>query len=268
VTFRDYWKRAYAYYQRRAASVVFRRPFLIRTAQPLISFTFDDFPRSALLAGGAILNRFGLVGTYYASLGLLGTETASGPIFVADDLKMLLDRGHELGCHTFAHCNSWDTDGTEFENSVFENRAALRRLLPGAEFKSFSYPISLPRPLTKAKVANHFLCCRGGGQTLNAGTADLNQLAAYFLEKSRNQIQEVKDLIDRNRQVSGWLIFATHDIADQPTPFGCPPEFFRQVVQYAVNSGARVLPVVKALETLRDPGAASEATQRETACGS
>src|SRR5580692_2797537 len=235
------WLRSQQYYRRRAASLLFRRPLLVRPERPLISFSFDDFPQSALLIGGAILNRFGLVGTYYASLGLLGRETPTGRMFDAGDLTMLLERGHELGCHTFSHCDSWDTGTVAFEKSIIENRAALNRLIPGTEFKSFSYPISLPRPQTKRNIADHFLCCRAGGQALNEGKADLNQLAAFFLEKSRDDIQAIKALIDHNREVRGWLIFATHDISDDPTPYGCTPGFFEEVVQYAVSSGARIL---------------------------
>lgn len=246
--------RIHGFYQRKAASLLFRRQFAIRPQQPLISFTFDDFPRSALFAGGSILHRRGLSGTYYAALGLTGKEAPSGQIFYEDDLATLFGQGHELGCHTFSHYDSWETETDRFENSIIENSAALNRLCPGAEFKSFSYPISLPRPLTKAKVAEYFLSCRAGGQTLNVGTADLNQLSAFFLEQSRNNIQAVKDLISRNRQSGGWLIFATHDISDNPTPFGCTPEFFEQVVAYAVNSGARIVPVVRALEELDAPG--------------
>ncbi len=238
------------YYQRKAASLVFRRPFVISPTRPLISFTFDDFPRSALQAGGAILNRFGVAGTYYVSLGLLGKSEPSGEMFVLRDLTMLLEQGHELGCHTFSHCHSWETDRRAFEESIVQNRTALRNLVAGAEFRTFSYPICPPRPLTKAAVAKYFLCCRGGGQILNVGTTDLGQLSAYFLEKSRHNIKAVKDLIDRNQQLRGWLIFVTHDVSETPTPFGCTPEFFEVVVQYAVNSGALILPVAGALEAL------------------
>jgi len=223
---------------------------LINLQRPLISFTFDDFPRSALLAGGAILKRFGLAGTYFASFGLVGKETPSGQIFFPDDLTTLLEQGHELGCHTFAHCDSWATATKTFENSIIQNHAALDRLFPHCEFKTFSYPISLPRPKTKARIANYFLCCRGGGQAFNAGKTDLNQLSAYFLEKSRDNFQAVKDVIDHNRQACGWLILVTHDISNNPTPFGCTPEFFERVVEYAIGSGAQIVPVVEALEVL------------------
>ena len=249
--FRHSWARLQGYYQRRAASLLFRRPFVIDTRRPVISFTFDDFPQSALSVGGAILNSFGVAGTYYASLGLMGQETPSGRIFVSADLKAALEQGHELGCHTFSHCHSWNTATGLFEHSISENRAALATLLPGVRFSTLSYPISPPRPLTKWRVAKSFLCSRGGGQTFNVGTTDLNQLSAYFLEKSRDGIQTLKDLIDRNGRARGWLIFATHDISERPTPFGCTPQLFEEVVRYAVSSGARVLPVVSALKVLR-----------------
>ena len=226
---------------------------MISTLRPVISFTFDDFPRSALSIGGAILHRCGVTGTYYASLGLMDQETPSGRIFVSDDLKLVLDQGHELGCHTFSHCDAWRTPTLAFERSIAENRTALERLLPGVEFRTFSYPINLPRPLTKSRIANSFLCCRGGGQTFNVGTVDLNLLSACFLEKNRN-IQAMRDLIDQNQSARGWLIFATHDIAANPTRFGCTPAFFEDVVRYAVTSGARILPVVSALEVLRSSG--------------
>jgi glycosyltransferase involved in cell wall biosynthesis/peptidoglycan/xylan/chitin deacetylase (PgdA/CDA1 family) len=241
-------------YRRTAASLVFRKPFSINPQRPLISFTFDDFPRSALLTGGAILKRYGLAGTYYVSLGLVDQVSPSGQLFSVDDLTALFEQGHELGCHTYSHCESWETDPSVFEDSVIKNRAALCDLFPGAKFESFSYPISMPRPFSKARIAPYFLSCRGGGQTFNAGRTDLNQLSAYFLEKSRHDIQAIKNIIDQNQQSHGWLILATHDVSASPTPFGCTPEFFEEVVKYAVGSGAQILPVVEAMGALGAPG--------------
>jgi len=238
-------------YQRSTAKFFFKRQFAINTQIPLISFTFDDFPRSALLTGGAILKRFALTGTYYASFGLMGKQAPTGTIFGREDLKALLEQGHELGCHTYGHCHAWDTEPAVFENSIIENRRALREFCPGASFRTFAYPISAPRASTKRRVAEHFACCRGGGQTLNAGTADLNFLSAFFMEKCRNNPDTLKDLIDQNRRARGWLIFATHDICEDPTPWGCTPDFFEDIVQYAVKSGARILPVDQAWEALR-----------------
>lgn len=231
--------------------MVFKRPLAFKLERPLISFTFDDFPRSALFTGGAILRNFGVTGTYYVALGLAGTQTATGEMFRIADLETVLEQGHELGCHTYSHCHSWETDSRAFEQSVIDNQAAVSSLLPGYVFQTFSYPISPPRPSTKARIAKRFAGCREGGQKFNSKVADLNQLSAFFLEKCRDNFPAVKDIIDRNQAACGWLIFATHDVAEIPTRYGCQPEFFASVVQYAVNSGAEILPLVKALKILK-----------------
>jgi peptidoglycan/xylan/chitin deacetylase (PgdA/CDA1 family) len=245
------WTRLHNYYKRNIGRVLFRKPLAIRAERPLISFTFDDFPRTALSAGGDILARNRAAGTYYTALGLLGSDGPSGPVCVVDDLHNALAQGHELGCHTYAHCHSWDTRSEVFENSVVENRAVLEKLVPGADFKSFSYPIAEPRPLTKRNTGRHFLSCRGGGQTFNSGTADLNRLYGYFLEKTRDNLAAVKHVIDENQAARGWLIFATHDVTGDPSPYGCTPKFFADVVEYAVRSGASVLPVAEAVKVLQ-----------------
>lgn len=242
------------YAARKSARVLFRRPLVISVKRPLISFTFDDCPRSSLLVGGSILERLGVAATYYTSMGLLGKDSPSGQIFVLDDLRAALERGHELGCHTFSHLDSFETKTKVFEASVSENRHALSELLPGAQFKSLSYPSSEPHPRTKRIIAKYFQCCRSGGQSLNIGTVDLNQVSSYFLEKANGNIDTINSLIDMNREARGWAVFSTHDISDRPSPYGCTPDFFERVAQYAVSSGALVVPMARALETIRWAG--------------
>jgi peptidoglycan/xylan/chitin deacetylase (PgdA/CDA1 family) len=247
------YERVRGFYTRRATRFLFRRPFPLKSGTPVISFTFDDFPRSALLTGGAILKRYGLTGTYYAAFGLMGKSAPTGSMFLREDLDLLFEQGHELGCHTFNHCHALDTKTGLFEAAILKNRATLQGLFPGASLRTLSYPISPPRPRTKQRMARHFVCCRGGGQTFNSGTLDLNYLSAYFLEKSRSDPDAVKSVIDQNRLASGWLILATHDVCESPTNWGCRPDFFEDIVQYAVSSGARVLPVYQAFQTLCGP---------------
>jgi peptidoglycan/xylan/chitin deacetylase (PgdA/CDA1 family) len=259
-----------------AARVLFRKPLPVRTALPLISFTFDDFPRSAFLEAGSILRRYGILGTYYVSLSLMGQHSHLGPMFQAEDLKELTGLGHELGCHTFGHCHSWNTPPDVYGRAILDNQNALSELLPGASFQTFAYPISVPRLAVKKVAGRYFRCCRGGGmkagrylhrhvaggQTFNWGVTDLNYLCAFFLEKSRDNPEVVKTLIDQNARARGWLIFATHDVCERPSPYGCTPDFFELVVRWAVDSGACILPVARALETLV---ASSPASAAETA---
>src|SRR5215471_3670641 len=141
--------------QRRMAQWFGRRPCQMLLESPVISFTFDDFPRSALFNGGAILRELGFAGTYYASLGLMGKNFPTGEIFARKDLDELIRQEHELACHTFDHCDSWETAPYEFEASLMRNQQAVAEQLPGTKFRSFSYPISCPRPETKRRVASY-----------------------------------------------------------------------------------------------------------------
>lgn len=237
-------------YQRTITDLLFRRSIRMHNSVPYISFTFDDFPRSALYIGGGILLQFGFRGTYYASFGLMGTEAPTGMIFLPDDIKELVAQGHELGCHTFDHCHSLETSSKVFEDSIRKNKLALDELAPGKSFKTFSYPISVPRLRTKHITGTYFSSCRCGGQTYNANKMDLNLLKAFFLEKSRNDVKAIKEIIDQNCQNRGWLIFATHDISENPTPYGCTPSFFEEIVNYSMTSGARILPISEALDAI------------------
>src|SRR5437867_3704023 len=132
--------------RREVAARLARRPLVMRNSEPLISFTFDDFPRSALRQGGAILRTHGLTGTFFASFGLTGCGAPTGKIFSFDDLSGFVRQKHELGCHTFDHCHAWDTAPADFEASILKNRLAAEKYLPGKELKTCSYPISSPRP--------------------------------------------------------------------------------------------------------------------------
>jgi peptidoglycan/xylan/chitin deacetylase (PgdA/CDA1 family) len=243
-------ERIHGLYQRHAARALNTRPLTLDLHTPIVSFTFDDFPRSALWTGGAILEQFGLRGSYYASFGLMGRDAPTGPIFLREDLPVLVERGHELGCHTFDHCHSWNTTAPAFERSIIANKAALEEIMPGATFRTFSYPISPPRPQTKLVVGSRFACARAGGQTFNAGTTDLNYVSAFFLEKARDRQDAVRHLIDANAARRAWLVLATHDVSRTPTAFGCTPRFFEDVVRCAVDSGARILPVAEALDSI------------------
>ena len=239
-------------YRRTLAYRFHRRMVTIRTSVPIISFTFDDAPRTAFDKGGDILRSYGAKATFFISLGLLGSNTEVGTIASLEDLVRAVNEGNELGCHTFDHLNTWETTSDKFVESVVRNKQALDRVLPGATFRTFSYPIGSPKPSIKSRLEKYFVCCRGGGQAPNVGAADLNLLKAYFLDKKNNfDIGLIKKIIDYSTSCCGWLIFVTHDIIENPSPYGCTPKFFEEVVNHAARSGALLLPVEQAFEKLQ-----------------
>jgi peptidoglycan/xylan/chitin deacetylase (PgdA/CDA1 family) len=242
-------------FARRMAKWFGRRTMRLRPGVPIITFTFDDFPRSALYIGGVQLEHAGAAGTFFISRGLVGQESPTGQTFQAEDLPLLLSRGHELGCHTFHHCPAWETDPHVYALSVEQNSRSLAGDRHECRLQTHSYPISYPRPSTKRRIERRFRGCRGGGQTFNHGLVDLNYLNSYFLEQSRDNFSHVERTITANADASGWLIFSTHDISDHPTRFGCTPDFFERVIRASIHSGAKILVMSAGLDAVGVPPA-------------
>ena len=228
-----------------------RRDFKLESNVPYVSFTFDDFPRTALTEGGTILRRRGVRGTYFVSMQLLGKPSPSGPIATSDDVKALLAEGHELGCHTYEHLDGCNSSVAAFERSIRQNRTVLADVAPAAELPIFAYPLDGPVLSIKRAVGKHFVGCRGGGQTFNSGVIDLNLLKAYFLDwRNRGNLDVVREVVERNAAERGWLIFATHDVAADPSRYGCRPDLFEETVRLSIASGARVVPMMEACAAL------------------
>jgi hypothetical protein len=171
-------------------------------------------------------------------------------MFEREDLKHAISHGHEIGCHTYDHYDAGHTAPRLFEQSIARNRSAFGVLVPGYSLQTLSYPSYEPRPGVKRRMQRQFVCCRGGGQSHNGEIADLSRLQSFFIEQSRDNPQKIHNLIDTACLARSWLIFSTHDVDPKPTPWGCTPELFESLVDRAVASGARILPVIEAWKAL------------------
>ncbi len=240
----NFLRRVEGYCKRKRSYGSATRLFSWLSDKPFVSFTFDDFPRSAYIRGGEILRKQDLKGSFYASFGLAEKMSPSGEIFSPRELPGMIAEGHEIGSHTYDHADAWRTAGALFEESIIRNQKAIQEVIPGSDFRTFSYPLDEPHPRIKKIAARHFLCCRGGGQTFNGRVLDLNLLRSCFIDhRNRGNEGFFKDLIERNADERGWLIFSTHDIDDHPSDYGCEPEVFSEIVRRSVESGATILPV-------------------------
>jgi peptidoglycan/xylan/chitin deacetylase (PgdA/CDA1 family) len=235
----------------RIAQAFHKKVFVVPGSKPIISFTFDDFPRSAYLVGGKLLDSYGIRGTYYLAMGLMNTQTKVGPQFTTKDLKCLVGDGHELGCHTFGHLDAFITPVARYKQSMCKNLESLQRLLPHVELETFSYPFGRITLSAKKVAGQRFACCRSIIPGINSGVIDLSMLSTISLYSRHMRLDQIRDLIWENSHVKGWLIFYTHDVCENPSAFGCTPEYLKEVVKWSVESGAEVLPVRAALEVLR-----------------
>ena len=231
------------------SSVARRRARLINS-HPLISFTFDDFPKSALATGGAILKHTGVSGTYYTAAGLMGTTTELGPMFDQADLEILLEAGHELGSHTFSHVSARRMPLSGYYKEVLKGQQELARYGKGTVGLNFSYPFGHVTIRAKRRLSNMAPSCRSIHPGLNGPTVDLNLLRSNSLYGGVERLSFAQALIDENARQRTWLIFYTHDVQQHPSAYGCTPDFFEKVVRFAADSDAQIVTVAHALNQI------------------
>src|ERR1039458_7953997 len=219
--------------RRRIHSAFHRREVPLGPIGPIVTFSFDDFPRSALTAGAEILEGFGTRATYYVTMSLMNTENNLGVQFSQQDLDSALDRGHELGSHTFSHLSARRVEYDAFERDVEKGEQAIRKKmgLPGSG--NFAYPCGDVTLESKRKLGPQFKSCRGTRGGLNGPNVDLNLLRGNSLYGDLDRLHNAKQLILENERQAAWLIFYSHDVALSPSPFGCTPKLLEAVCSFA-----------------------------------
>ncbi len=237
--------------KREAAYRLSKRMLKMKNRAAIISFCFDDFPKSALYTGGAILEGYGYSATYFISCNLCDSDSPVGRIVSKDDIQTAIKKGHEIGCHTYTHVDAWSTKPEEFEQSIMANRKAFSDIAPDTKFISFAYPLGNATPHIKKISEKYFNCARGGRQTNNRNFVDLNLLCSFFLDaRTGVEFNDVKSIIDANRLQNGWLILTTHDITDHPSHYGCKTKLFTAIVDYIHKQNVLVLPIYRALDEI------------------
>ena len=112
----------------------------IPTRQPIVSFTFDDVPDSALRAGATILEARDVRGTFYIAGGLEGRVEPGRTLIDAAGCRELAARGHEIGCHTYEHVSTLTLSPAELDASLARNAAWVAERLDGYEMRTFASP--------------------------------------------------------------------------------------------------------------------------------
>lgn len=213
--------------------------------EPIISFTFDDFPSTALDVAGPRLQAYGWQGTFYMAMGLSGTDQEVGRIATPENLARAWQAGHEIGSHSFEHLDFSTASQRLILQDIEKNQLALGENAS----RNFAYPMGRTSALAKWRTGQMMDSARGTRPGLNLERTDLNCLRAYPIYSHRG-LQTPLDAIKQVISEKGWLIFYTHDISESPSQFGCTPEDFEEILKTVDSAGISVLKVEDALREL------------------
>ena len=224
-----------------------KRSLLLRGPQAVVSFSFDDAPRSACMAGRAILEQAGCHGTYYLAGGLMNQEEMGRPCHTAGDVRALLSAGHQVGCHTWGHRRCDLLSSQDMATEIQRNSEFLADFGVPENDRHFCYPLGGYHLRSKKLVSKHYVSGRVNFGGVQIGAADLSALRAQPLYEHLLNSEAMPSLMDNVASRNGWLILYTHDIDDSPSRYGCTPSLLRSAVQQAIKSGCKVLPVNEAI---------------------
>ena len=222
--------------------------FQLRNTGPMVSFTFDDLPKSAVTMGADLLEAHGARGTFYVSGGLVDVGTEDWTAGDGNDVLSLRRRGHEIGCHTFSHLRVCDLDEAALADEIARNRDYFHALDPSLEIETFAYPFGYGSFARKAQLKDRFLTCRSIVQGVNAGSVDLQFLRAMPLIDGEIDHDGIERAFDDAETNNGWLIFYGHDVTDRPSPYGCTPALLDHALEAAVR---RKIPALTMAEAMR-----------------
>jgi peptidoglycan/xylan/chitin deacetylase (PgdA/CDA1 family) len=222
----------------------------LQTKTPCVSFTFDDVPDSALHQGATILERHGARGTFYIAGGLAGQVEPARMLISEEGCRALFDRGHEIGCHTYSHQKVRSLSVAGLAHDLDRNACHLARLGISPGPANFAFPYNAAWPPARAEFRKRFRSCRAAGEAINRGSVDPLMLKAVEIREPEQEARTLTRWIDEVAEAPGWLIFFTHDIAPDPTPWGCTPGTFERLVSHARDRGCDILPVNGMLDRL------------------
>ena len=246
------WSSFRARVSNRLALHLCAKPFKLTNRSPMVSFTFDDTPVSAVTAGAAMLEHYKARGTFYVAGGLADTWSGHWTTIGAGDVVDLHRRGHEIACHTFSHARTPDLSAAALAAEIEKNRRYLLALDPTIKIENFAYPYGLGAVTRKGQLGKTFRSSRGIVPGVNSGTVDLQYLRSIPLIDRHIDRDRIDRAFDQAVEQNGWIIFYGHDVANVPSPYGCSPWLLRHALE---NAARRNIPVLSVAEALRFAGA-------------
>jgi peptidoglycan/xylan/chitin deacetylase (PgdA/CDA1 family) len=234
---------------RESAKHIAKRARFLPAENRLVSFTFDDFPITAIENGARLLEAHKVRGTFYSSLGLAGTNSPVGTIATVHDILALSEHGHECGCHTFGHINCAESSSEVVREDCLGNQHAAKQIA-NLHFHSFAYPYGAFNLSSKRVISSLYRSARSIEPGINANKIDLAALKSVALSESTG-LKRLKLWLGELNDSGGWLIFFSHDISQTPSEWGCSIGLFERILEESIAKNFQITTVAETMKTVR-----------------
>lgn len=111
------------------------------------------------------------------------------------------------------------------------------------EFSSHAFPYGEFDKTSRKILSERFVTSRGVLRAINHGKVDFANLRTTPLERQRFTPEYLQKNIEKAIKNNGWIIFFTHDIAKNCTPYGSTPGMLEMAIDTVKKAGIEVLSV-------------------------
>lgn len=218
----------------------------LKGSQGVVSITFDDVAASTCDIAGTLLDQYQSKGTFYVAGGLTDKYEEGLLCHSQQQLIDLAKRGHELGGHSYSHVHYDQLSSKQIQQEIQQDIQFLASCGADPKNLNFAYPFGGYSFEAKLLCHQYFTSSRitGGGTMI--GETDLQLLPSYRLYEKSNT-DNLQAQIQLAAQHHGWLILNTHDISDQPSPYGCSTDRLENTMKTIQDSGCQILSVRDAI---------------------
>jgi len=241
------WKQS----QRWFADHSMRKSLTLHAPAGVVSFSFDDAPKTACVNGRRILERHDCLGTWYIAGGLTDQLEQGRRCHSVADVQSLSRAGHHIACHTFTHQPCDQLSRAQMQYVLASNARYFSDIGIPQAADHFSFPLGAYNIRAKQLASQTFQSSRIARGGIQVGQVDLNGLRAEKLYAHSMTDARLHALVQATAQQCGWLIFYTHEVESRAGTWGCTPELLDSAVRAALNAGCQVLSVDQAITYFR-----------------
>ena len=213
----------------------------------MVTFTFDDVPKSVFTVGFPILEKYHYPATIYVET----RNTTFNGYMNWDDVGVVAKAGWEIGAHTHTHPHLTKLTNEEILEDLLISTQEFAA--HGYAPQNFASPFGDMDERVLAIIKRHYASQRAAWPNgVNVGELDPYNIQSYAISKDTTW-EEMSNLLDGLQREGGWLVLQMHDVTPKGVTVGqqYDTNLLEDIVEEVHSRGFPVITIRQALENLQ-----------------
>lgn len=224
-----------------------------QTPEAMVTFTFDDVPKSVLTVGLPILEKYQYPATVYVET--RNTDNNLKGYMNWDDVKKADQAGWEIAAHTHTHPHMTKLSDAEILDDLLTSTQDLAD--HGYAPVDFASPFGDVDDRVLAIIKKHYASHRDAWPAAvnTLPLADPYHIASYEVTKDTT-LDDLSKLLGGLQTKGGWLVLQVHEVTPKGEPVNdeYDTNLLEDVVELIHEKGLPVLTIRQALTSLQAKG--------------